>query len=510
MLRWDMYSEIHQLKAIGLKKAQVAKRLEIDVKTVTKYWEVSAEQFHQIMQASGSRTKKLKCYRDIILKWLKENPDLSAAQILDWLKEHYADFSVRERTLRRYVDELRKKHNLPKPAPVRQYQAVSELPPGRQMQLDFGQKRICKAGGGYITLYVMGVVLAHSRYKCGKWTDKPLTTAAFIQMLLFCFEHLEGLCEELVIDQDKLAVVSENGGDIIYTYEFEKFKQQMGFSVYLCRKGDPESKGKIEAVVKYIKRNFAANRFFTDIRSWNESFYDWLKRTGNYNVHGTTKKIPAEVFLSEQKHLKPVPWINVPKEILTRTVRKDNTILHRGNRYTVPIGTYRPGCELKLEETGHTIKLFDQQTGALLAEHSISLEKGQLIQNSNHLRDHRVKAEQLFEKTLNMLGNCPETKAMLEGIRHEKPRYVREQYLILQKMTALFPEEVTLEAINYCLEHQLYCAADCHDIAGWLEQEKYVEKNLTVKASMPEWLKIKTEKRDPVSAYLHLVGGEGR
>ncbi len=274
-----MYSEIHQLKAIGLKKAQVAKRLEIDVKTVTKYWEVSPEQFHQLTQVSQNRTKKLKCYCDIILKWLTDNPDLSAAQILDWLKEHYADFSVRERTLRRYVEELRRKHNLPKPAPDRQYQAVSELPPGRQMLLDFGQKRIRKAGGGYITLYLMAVVLAHSRYKCRKWTDKPLTTAAFIQMLLTCFEHLGGLCEELVIDQDKLAVVSENGGDIIYTYEFENFKQQMGFSVYLCRKGDPESKGKIEAVVKYIKRNFAANRLFTDIRAWNESFYDWLKPT---------------------------------------------------------------------------------------------------------------------------------------------------------------------------------------------------------------------------------------
>lgn len=502
-----MYSEIHQLKAIGLKKAQVAKRLEIDVKTVTKYWEANPEQFHQMMQGSRSRTKKLKCYRDTILKWLKENPDLSAAQILDWLKEHYDDFSVHERTLRRYVDELRVKHNLPKPAPVRQYQAVGELPPGKQIQLDFGQSRVKKAGGGYVTLYVMAIVLAHSRYKYGKWTDKPLTTATFIQMLLFCFEHLGGLCEELVIDQDKLAVVSENSGSIIYTYEFEKFKRQMGFSVYLCRKADPESKGKIEAVVKYIKRNFAANRLFTDTRAWNESFYGWLKRTGNYNVHGTTKKIPAEVFLIEQKYLKPVPWVNIPKEILTRTVRKDNTILHGGNRYTVPYGTYRPNCELRLEEKAQTIKLFDQQTGALVAEHIISLEKGQLVRNNNHLRDHSAKAEQLFENTLTILGGQSETRAMLEGIRLEKPRYVREQYLILQKMATLFPEETILEAFHYCLERQLYCAADCLDIAGWLEQGKVDQTELSETASLPDWMKVKAEKRDPAIAYLHLAGG---
>ena len=118
-----MYSEIHQLKQIGLKKAQVARKLEIDVKTVSKYWETTPDEFAAIRQKGKIRTKKLKHYRDVILKWLRENPDLTCAQILDWLKEHYNDFSVRERTLRRYVTELRHKYDLPKPEPTRQYQA---------------------------------------------------------------------------------------------------------------------------------------------------------------------------------------------------------------------------------------------------------------------------------------------------------------------------------------------------------------------------------------------------
>ena len=40
-----MFSEIHQLKQIGLKKAQVARKLEIDVKTVNKYWEATPDDF---------------------------------------------------------------------------------------------------------------------------------------------------------------------------------------------------------------------------------------------------------------------------------------------------------------------------------------------------------------------------------------------------------------------------------------------------------------------------------
>ena len=40
-----MFSEVHQLKQIGLKKAQVARNLEIDVKTVSKYWEATPDDF---------------------------------------------------------------------------------------------------------------------------------------------------------------------------------------------------------------------------------------------------------------------------------------------------------------------------------------------------------------------------------------------------------------------------------------------------------------------------------
>lgn len=59
--------------------------------------------------------------------------------------------------------------------------------------------------------------------------------------------------------------------DIIYTCEFERFKQAMGFQSGLSRAGNPESKGRIEAFVKYLKRNFAANRLFADLNTWNQN-----------------------------------------------------------------------------------------------------------------------------------------------------------------------------------------------------------------------------------------------
>jgi len=313
------------------------------------------------------------------------------------------------------------------PSSQRQYQAVPELPMGKQLQIDFGEKTVRKSTGGHIKLYALGAVLARSRHKYGEWSDKPLTTTTFIQMLTHCFEYLNGVPEELVIDQDKLMTVKENYGDIIYTYEFEKFKQAMGFKVWLCRKSDPESKGKIEAVVKYMKSNFAANRRFSDLQSWNHDFKDWLDRTANRKQHGVTKKVPAEVFLVEQQYLRPVPFTDkTPAAIVARDVRKDNTIWYNGNRYTVPVGTYKPGRNLEIREEAGVLTLLDISTGEVVATHQISLAKGVLVRNNNHLRDNRLKIDELYEKAVELLGGSAQAIDFLAVIRREKPRYVRD------------------------------------------------------------------------------------
>ena len=220
-----------------------------------------------------------------------------------------------------------------------------------------------------------------------------------------CFEYMGGMPKELVFDQDRLLAVDENYGDIIFTKEFEQFKLSSGFSVYLCRGHDPESKGRVEATVKYFKNNFAKNRQFITIDIWNESFEDWLIRTGNAKVHGITKKVPAEVFEQERLFLKPVPSTNRTVEnIVTRDVHKNNTIFYKGNRYTLPLGTYRPGRKVSLDIEGETLKIRDDFEGYLLAEHKISPNKGELVQNNNHKRDTTKKLDSIQDSLLQVLG----------------------------------------------------------------------------------------------------------
>lgn len=143
-----------------------------------------------------------------------------------------------------------------------------------------------------------------------------------------------------------MLLVSENSGDLILTHAFQTYKEERNLAIKMCKKANPESKGKIENVIKYIKYNFAKNLLYYGFDAWNESGWAWLKHTGNYKMHDTTKKRPIEVFSREKQHLRPISLYigdytdNQYTSSITRNVRKDNITWYESNRYSVPLGTF--------------------------------------------------------------------------------------------------------------------------------------------------------------------------
>ncbi len=90
------------------------------------------------------------------------------------------------------------------------------------------------------------------------------------------------------------------------TEAFRKYAEYRGFKLHFCRKSDPQSKGKVENVVKYNKYNFLRGRIFVNIDVLNGQNIAWHKRTANAKVHSTTKKIPYQEWLIEKSYLRPV------------------------------------------------------------------------------------------------------------------------------------------------------------------------------------------------------------
>ncbi|WP_371371065.1 IS21 family transposase [Sporomusa aerivorans] len=473
MKGYSVYSKIHQLKERGFRKDTVAKSLGINWRTVDRYWNMTVDEYESNV-ATVCKVRLLDDYQDTIISWLRDYPTLSAAQVCDWLKEHYsATFS--ERTVSRYVKNLRNEYDLRKALNQRDYAAVPELPMGQQLQVDFGEKWLKNVDGGRIKVYAAAFVLAHSRFKYAELQSRPYTASDLVRVCHQCFRYMGGMPQEMVFDQDSIVCVAENAGDIIHTYEFEKLRQECKLSIYMCRGADPESKGKVESTVKYVKGNFLENRLYVDDDILNSSCLDWLERTANAKIHGTTKRVPAEVFAEEREYLRPlVDCAENNGAHLCRTVRKDNTVIYDSNRYSVPLGTYNAQKEVCIVPKDGILYI---QTvfGDRICQHRISNGRGLLIQSRSHQRDRTSSLNQMQVA----LGTLLLAKAddFLQTIRTEKSRYARDQFKLIHTLCDQYAVDAVLEAVGFCQYSNLYSANYIKD---------YLEHNAFKQPQPPE------------------------
>ncbi len=456
MEKWEMYMEIKQLKEQGFKIRRIARKLGISRTTVYKYLERSPQEMAAWAAATKTRTKILDPYELLIHTWLSENPDMSSAQIYDWLMEKYDHFTVGESTVRSYVRELREKYAIPKETHQRVYEAVPDPPMGQQLQVDFGKTNQKTPQGKHIKMYFITFVLSHSRYKYVEWMDRPFMTKDVIRMHEHAFQYFGGMPKELVYDQDA-------------------YREARKLNVYFCRKADPESKGRIERVVGFVKDNFAKNRVLQNIDQWNESCMAWLERTGNWKVHNTTKKRPIEVFTLEKHHLKPVIKeisISTVDSSITRTVRKDNTIIYESNRYSVPLGTYQKDKKVYIEITAdNRLVIREQSEGPVIANHLITFERGKLIQDRQHTRD-RTKGIGAYIATVSTHFTDGETAtAFLEEIHQRYPRYMRDQLGIVLKVSKAADQTVRDEALRECMKRGVYSATEFSDVLAYIQRQ---------------------------------------
>ncbi|PPA68454.1 IS21 family transposase [Jeotgalibacillus proteolyticus] len=511
-----LYIKIHELHKRKFKIAQIAKELKISRPTVYKYLGMTFEEAKTYTEQPLGKKKKLDLYKDWILAWLEEYPHLSSAQIYDWLLERYPDLLVGESTMRAYVKDIREVYQIEKEVTVRQYEAVPEQPMGKQLQVDWGITRQKTTDNKEIKLYFIAFVLAHSRQKYTEWQTHPFTTRDAIRCHENAFQFYGGRTEEIVYDQDNLIAVSENAGQLLLTTEFQSYVNERKFNVYLCRRADPESKGMIENVVKYVKGNFSDSRVFSDIEDWNERARQWLVRTGNHKVHQTTKKRPAEVFLLEKQHLQPVSSLlsyeSTNNQSITRSVSKDNTIRYKSNRYSVPLGTYQTMSENLVwievkDEDYQTLVIRREAKGDVIAEHMISLEKGKLIQNRHHTRDRSKGVEEFKQHLISYFEDQIQATTYLDEISQRYPRYRRDQFVIINKIIQRYPALIDT-VLTKCLTEKLYNANDFRDIAHHLDtlRDGPNEEVQSLHTILPKHSHIKASTRS-LNAYTSILGG---
>ncbi|URZ00530.1 hypothetical protein CLAUR_005180 [Clostridium felsineum] len=130
----------------------------------------------------------------------------------------------------------------------------------------------------------------------------------FIECHKNAFKYFMGVPQIVKIDNLKAAILEADFSEPTVQKHYAAFANWYGFMIEPCRIYTPTDKGKVESNVKYVKNNCFKGRDFESYNKAKEFLNIWLKDTVNLRIHGTTKKVPSELFNTVEKlKLKALP-----------------------------------------------------------------------------------------------------------------------------------------------------------------------------------------------------------
>ncbi len=461
-----MWCKCKELFEKGLSKRQISRELCIDRKTVKRYLRMNREEFGSSAVYQRHYRRILDPYESYVRTSLEAHPELSSSQIYDWLRERYPNLpNVSIKTVYNYTQYIRAKYGILRPnlTNPRQYMVVEETPYGEYAQVDFGETWMRYEDGRRVKIYFFAMVLCRSRKKYVWFSKTPFTSELAIYAHEKAFEYYGGKPLKIIYDQDKVFIHDENLGDYILTNVFGAFVNSERFETIFCHKSDPESKGKVENVVKYVKNNFLRCRTFVSIGQLNEEGVRWLSRTANGLPHCGTRLVPDEVFEEERKHL--AAYNGVPKmperQMREYKVHKTNAISYCGNEYSLPSGSYRnPDSRVWVDIKGSCLYMYDKETGKQVAHHVISEERGKYIVDPSHRIRPKVGMSNQENDILSYCNHDELAIVWCKNLKADKPRYYRDNLRYFVREMRHFEPATLHGAFDKCLEAGMYNAKD--------------------------------------------------
>lgn len=421
---------IHKIKALydqgrGLSVRAISRELGIARNTVRKYLKLEEAAISEAKE-DPSRTKRLDEHREFLIHQLKSYPQLSAVKLARRLRERVGDLSASDRSLRRYVRALKEQVAS---GQCRYYEPVIDTVPGVQCQVDPGELRGVVIGGVERAVYFVVFVLACSRLMYVGVRFHPLDTEAFIQLHDEAFRYFGGVTEECVYDQTKMVVISEQYRELTLNQRFHHYATTAGYRIHACEGYDPESKGKVEAGVKYVKQDALYGECFESETALRQHLRDWLETVANARTHGTTGREPREHFEAEERtQLRPYA---VPERLLqgapdqvTRRADKTGLIAWKANKYSVPMAWQR--AQIGVREQDGSLHIHDLETGDRIATHTLCMEKGRTIKNNHHYRDPAQRIAELETAIVECLPDGA-GESLCHLLKATSPKIYRDQ-----------------------------------------------------------------------------------
>lgn len=369
-------------------------------------------------------------YKERIVEWL-EKEGLNSLKTFERLR--FEGVKVGYTTVKTYLADIKKRDEI--------FVRIQTLP-GEESQVDFGYVGLTPDNNGKRRkTWIFNMRLSYSRLDYyQKVYDQRVET--FIACHEKAFAYFGGVPGTVRIDNLKAAVLEANFYEPIYQRLYSSFADHYGFKIIPCRIYKPNDKGKVESGIKYVKYNFFLGRKFSNGDDVDSRLRYWLDNTCNQRIHGTTRKIPREVFESEERlKLKPLPVEEFKLSTVgTRRVYHDCHVFIDYSYYSVPFEYV--GKEVDIDMTKELVRIFYR--GKEIAVHPRASERGKFHTNINHYPKYKrfsdTEYQEIYQARMAEIG--PYAEQVFFVVLQKQPQDWSRTIQGILSLTKSYPKEI--------------------------------------------------------------------
>jgi hypothetical protein len=305
---------------------------------------------------------------------------------------------------------------------------------------------------------VFVAVLCYSRLLFIEFTLSQ-RKAEFYRCLVHALEFFGGSPRQIIFDNLKAAVLNGSGRQACLHPEFLALCGHFYLEPIACPRRDPESKGVVEASVRYVKHNALAGRdeqlgCWEDYARWAVT---WRDEVANLRLHQTTRERPLDRFQQERNLLRPLPALAFDTDEVVSAVVSSHARVHfDGNRYSVPPHLARKTVVVRASATQMRV-IFQADE---VARHARSYDRRQVLCSPDHQLQalnmrHRLRAHDV-EQAFDALGE-PARQFHLQLCRRPVKTTVHLRRLL--NLVRLYGRAEVVAALARANEYQTYDAA---------------------------------------------------
>jgi transposase len=485
-MKVSLWAEIRRLYEIErLSRRAITRRLHCARKTINK-----ALAHDQPPNGRPARRGSiLDPYHTRIDALIAKYPELSAPRVLEEISKGPEGYRGKITLVRQYLRRIR-------PARGRVYQEVI-YEPGQAMQVDWGDWGKLRIGNTVRRVSVFVAVLCYSRL-CYIEFSLSQRKVDFYRAVVNALKFFGGSPRKIIFDNLKAAVLNGSGRHACLHPVFLALCGHFCLEAIACERRDPESKGVVEATVRYVRHNALPGRQ-DELTRWEDYPHFaryWRDEVANVRIHQATQERPVDRFEKERDLLRALPAAPFETdEQVSVVVSSHARVKFDGNRYSVPPELARKTALLRASTT--QVRVVYQ--GKEVACHPRCYERGQLIRNPVHqlealqLRSRR-RARQV-ENDFDALGEEAQ-KFHLELRRRPVKTSVHLRRLL--NLVRLYGRQEVIAAIARANEYQTYDAAYVETLVLQERRRRELPSPTQPRPQRPELIEeIDLEEPDP-------------